>query len=177
MLAWFLSFSLLISFQINIFRLSIQPTFNANKYMDQILFCWFNLAASIYGTLFAGISIDERVVRLRLRLPLLCAKVLCLTFANNTRLWAGLLGLVIFSPLWHTVSFWTPECDCSPPVLFRTFPAFWSEDGHLRIIAANARTSLNAGLRVAFRSGAVMGLVVVGLACLIYLSGICCWMP
>ena len=33
-----------------------------------------------------------------------------------------------------------------------------------------ARTSLNAGLRIAFRSGAVMGLVVVGLG----LLDICC---
>ena len=37
-----------------------------------------------------------------------------------------------------------------------------------------ARTSLNAGLRIAFRSGAVMGLVVVGLGLLDISFGICC---
>ena len=90
------------------------------------------------------------------------------------------LGLVILFSI-MAYGFRSAEllgADCFPyrRILFRTFRLLGMKTAtYASARTANAaRTSLNAGLRVAFRSGAVMGLVVVGLGCLIYLSGICC---
>ena len=152
--------------------------------MDQILF-WLVPAASVLALYFAWyfhcqMMKESEGTPQMIKIAAAVRKVLCLTSANNTRLWVGISGAG-YPFLHYGIRFRSAELlgtGCFPyrRILFRTFRFLGMKTAtYASARTANAaRTSLNAGLRVAFRSGAVMGLVVVALACLIYLSGICC---
>ena len=177
MLAWIsFLFHLLISFQINIFRLSFNLLIRINA-MDQILF-WLVPAASIMALCFAWyfhrqMMKESEGTPQMIKIAAAVRKGAMSYLRQQYKIvgWV-FLGLVI---LFSIMAYGFGVQNSWVPIAFLTGGFFSGLSGFLGMKTATyasartanaARTSLNAGLRVAFRSGAVMGLVVVGLGLL-----------
>ena len=167
---------LLISFQINTFRLSFQP-FNTIYAMDQLLF-WLVPAASVLALCFAWYFHRQmmkesegtpQMVKIAAAVRKGAMSYLRQQYKIVGWVFRGAGDSVFCYGLW----LWSAEllgADSFPHrrFLLRPFRLSWHETAtYASARTANAaRNSLNSGLRIAFRSGAVMGLVVVGLGLL-----------